>query len=762
MAAGSIVVEILANTGSFETGTEKASYQLNRLIGQFQKASGHAVQFGKVTDAAGNSAKALSVSYDSLNNSLKLVEANSKSLGAEFARLASAQKAATLSAQNAAMLQAARASELNAEAQRKLAAESARTAAQQAHLAKQADVYAARQMGSALATTRLNGAVQQSQAGFRNMNQIIQNSSYQITDFVIQVSGGVSAMRAFSQQAPQFLGAFGPTGAMLGLVAALGGAFIPLAVEALSGAKGVKKFGDAVEEVDTATTALESTLRTISLDNVAKAFNEADAATREFILSQMDARLAVLSLLDVMKSLKLELIELGTPGIQLIPTFKTLGSAATQMATQFNLLGQEGVTFRDTMKSMSDGTMTAVDAYKILTPLLKGRGEAERKVLDTIEKAAIQETVRNKALKEGIALNEKMQKAGSTGQIAIPGTKPTKADNTLEKMFENQRVGADKFVESMLRSNEQIQFQTSLLGRSAQEVEVLNAQYRIEAELQKTIQDLQRQNGTIAEEEMARMTAAAQAAIAIQTAAITSRQEQERTAMYGMNKSMDDYFNNATNMARNVEGVFSQAFDGMANSIVDFAMTGKASFGDFANAVISDIMRIYVRMALIGLVKSLANVNWGSSSTAGNTFEWNSAGEMIPAGSGSYSDGGYTGDGGKYQPAGVVHAGEFVMTKEATSRIGVGNLYRMMRGYADGGLVGSAPMAGGANGGGNVTINVKNEAGADGYQATATARKNDTGIDIDIMVRKAVNSDLQRNGPISQQISSTYNLRRQS
>ncbi|HAZ3904344.1 TPA: phage tail tape measure protein, partial [Escherichia coli] len=34
--------------------------------------------------------------------------------------------------------------------------------------------------------------------------------------------------------------------------------------------------------------------------------------------------------------------------------------------------------------------------------------------------------------------------------------------------------------------------------------------------------------------------------------------------------------------------------------------------------------------------------------------------------------------------------GEFVFTKEATSRIGVGNLYRLMRGYADGGYVGGS------------------------------------------------------------------------
>lgn len=64
-----------------------------------------------------------------------------------------------------------------------------------------------------------------------------------------------------------------------------------------------------------------------------------------------------------------------------------------------------------------------------------------------------------------------------------------------------------------------------------------------------------------------------------------------------------------------------------------------------------------------------------------------------------YAMGGYTGDGGKYDPAGVVHRGEFVMTKEATRAIGVGNLYAMMnaaqggraapkgRGYASGGAV---------------------------------------------------------------------------
>jgi SLT domain-containing protein len=54
-----------------------------------------------------------------------------------------------------------------------------------------------------------------------------------------------------------------------------------------------------------------------------------------------------------------------------------------------------------------------------------------------------------------------------------------------------------------------------------------------------------------------------------------------------------------------------------------------------------------------------------------------------------FASGGYTGPGGKYQPAGIVHAGEFVMPQEAVQRIGVRNLGQLagLPGYAGGGPV---------------------------------------------------------------------------
>lgn len=61
-----------------------------------------------------------------------------------------------------------------------------------------------------------------------------------------------------------------------------------------------------------------------------------------------------------------------------------------------------------------------------------------------------------------------------------------------------------------------------------------------------------------------------------------------------------------------------------------------------------------------------------------------------------YSGGGYTGGGGKYEPAGVVHRGEYVLPAEVVKRLGLDNLRALhksgLRGYAMGGLVGAPSL----------------------------------------------------------------------
>jgi hypothetical protein len=61
-----------------------------------------------------------------------------------------------------------------------------------------------------------------------------------------------------------------------------------------------------------------------------------------------------------------------------------------------------------------------------------------------------------------------------------------------------------------------------------------------------------------------------------------------------------------------------------------------------------------------------------------------------------FDSGGYTGSGGRTEPAGVVHRGEYVMSKRAVDMAGVGameNIHRQFAGYASGGFVNSSPLS---------------------------------------------------------------------
>jgi hypothetical protein len=78
-----------------------------------------------------------------------------------------------------------------------------------------------------------------------------------------------------------------------------------------------------------------------------------------------------------------------------------------------------------------------------------------------------------------------------------------------------------------------------------------------------------------------------------------------------------------------------------------------------------------------------------------------------------FADGGYTGPGGKYQPAGIVHAGEIVWSQDDIARwggVGVVEAMRKAVGYAKGGLV--RPI-------GNATISQPFHAGHNGIDFAA-------------------------------------------
>lgn len=160
----------------------------------------------------------------------------------------------------------------------------------------------------------------------------------------------------------------------------------------------------------------------------------------------------------------------------------------------------------------------------------------------------------------------------------------------------------------------------------------------------------------------------------------------------GAQRAFEDYGESATDMYTNVGNIAANALNGLSDMMTEFLMTGQANFADFAKSIISQIIKMITQMVIFNSLSGMM----GGGSSKGFSF----------ANSGWFATGGYTGDGGKYEPAGTVHKGEFVMTKEATKRIGVDNLYRMMRGYANGGMVGGTSSGGGGGAimAGGVTI----------------------------------------------------------
>ncbi|WP_077929206.1 tape measure protein [Wohlfahrtiimonas populi] len=131
------------------------------------------------------------------------------------------------------------------------------------------------------------------------------------------------------------------------------------------------------------------------------------------------------------------------------------------------------------------------------------------------------------------------------------------------------------------------------------------------------------------------------------------------------------------------------AFDSMTDSFASFASGTQTSFRDMTTSILQDLSKILIKAALVNAVKT------GLSGT--------SLGAAL-----GFSNGGYTGAGGKYQEAGIVHKDEFVFNKEATGNLGVGFLNSLHnaaksgqplpmlsapRGYSNGGLVGGMPTS---------------------------------------------------------------------
>ncbi len=151
------------------------------------------------------------------------------------------------------------------------------------------------------------------------------------------------------------------------------------------------------------------------------------------------------------------------------------------------------------------------------------------------------------------------------------------------------------------------------------------------------------------------------------------RKKQVEGSWYdGMKKGLTDWRVDAENQFTQVKDIAINAMDGMGTALWNVASKGKGDFKSLAVSVIDDIGKMITQMAMLNAIKS------GSKALGVESwFGW--------------ADGGYTGDGGKHDVAGVVHRGEWVVPQSVVKKPGMLSFLNQLtygNGYAEGGLVG--------------------------------------------------------------------------
>lgn len=293
-----------------------------------------------------------------------------------------------------------------------------------------------------------------------------------------------------------------------------------------------------------------------------------------------------------------------------------------------------------------------------------------------------------------------------------------------------QSVAIAQFTYNNGEKLQEMQFELQLLGKTRKEQELLQYNHQLDVEASRLKNGMSQKNIAKLDEEIAKLKE--------RRAIIQAESEKRRgNPIAGIKDGINQIQDSFGDMAANMSQVTQNAFNGMADALTDFVMTGKADFRSLAQSILRDLSSMIIKMMIFNTLKSAAGF-----------FGFSDGGYV------GFASGGYTGDGGKYTPAGVVHRGEYVITKEATSRLGIGFLNHLNygRGYASGGAVGSIPSTGYKPiAGGSISVKVINNGEPVNANVEQRQRNGETEITVELIRQIARN---ETNGIISNNMRS--------
>lgn len=203
----------------------------------------------------------------------------------------------------------------------------------------------------------------------------------------------------------------------------------------------------------------------------------------------------------------------------------------------------------------------------------------------------------------------------------------------------NERLTRELSSVAELRSSkeaeiEMLRLQGSQINMSTRDYDRLVAARQHELEVGQAVRDM-------LPETAARYREVANELFAARQAVEDYNYAQSRTFEAGAKRALRSYIDEVSDVAKATENVMTNAFKGMEDAMVEFAMTGKLSFKDLANSIIKDLIRIATQKAIAGLLGNIFGGFMGAQNAQAGV-----AGGSI-GGIGSYDGGGYTGTGAR-------------------------------------------------------------------------------------------------------------------
>ncbi|MEA9886022.1 phage tail tape measure protein [Xanthomonas campestris pv. raphani] len=371
---------------------------------------------------------------------------------------------------------------------------------------------------------------------------------------------------------------------------------------------------------------------------------------------------------------------------------------------------------------------------------------------------------RNVSGKQSVDVNKQVgELEAHLAKVRTEGAAALQVLSTEESKLKKQREDALASYKAALNAStdalqEDMDAMIARVGASDREFEIqqrLNGVYREQAQrltelaLQKNAGRIDEQTAA-AEEQLVR--AATEQRVQVIRDGYQAMTDAQGSWSNGASAAWANYVDEARNSAGQVESAIGSALGGLEDVFVKFVTTGKLSFSDLANSIIADLARIAAKQAITGVLGGIF----------GQTGAGSVQREAIPLQ--GWDTGGYTGPGGKFEPAGIVHKGEGVLSQLDIAAIGgprgfhsLLSTIRRGRGYAAGGVVGSTavPAAGRR---GNVSVEIQNFSGQPVTQERQTQRM-PNGQELERLVVKIGARNIAAGGEMASAIKSRLDVK---